>query len=391
MISRTIFVWGMALVITAAPASANDVLFSHQLDPNLHPLGSASWKAGGTLSSPVHVLPSGEILALLASAAGKTSLVRWSPAGQELFRREVSLEGGVRGSRFSPNGTLLVITESSLVKVRTADAGVITRRQLGFAIGKATVEASPDGAWFAYPDHIVYAGLDGQRAERAMPLAVPPSARNGFTAMLVTEHGECLVEEKKVIEHPVRGRDHDHDLTVERVLTLIGLRGEVIGRQTLGEVGTTREWFWREYNTNTSVPIPKDLGLVRRRYGGRIAIEAWGERPGGDFLLVVWEETVKSAQSRRLVRLDRSLRTRWSKPFEGDMGGAISPAWAPGLLIHAGLGRVRSYDESAGAERATYLTYPPQSDTSGLRAVALGRDPTGRWIVVEYGAERRSP
>jgi hypothetical protein len=339
------------------------------------------------LAGRVHVLPSGEVVAVVEPDEGKPRLVRWSVQGKEVAARDVDVERGIRTTRLQADGTLVVVSGTSIAKLG-ADGAIVARQRLSFQVGDAIVAPSPRGAWFGFPDRLVYVGLDGTRVEKRMPLGVPASPRNGLTGMLATENGDCLVAEENVLEHEVRGRDDEPDLTMQRVLTLVDVRGDVLARTTLGKIRTHWEWFWREDNQSSSVPIPKDAGLVRARYEGRIAVDGWSERQDGDFLLVLWEELVPDAPQRTLLRLDHSLRQRWKRPFEKRSGKDISPAWVPGLLVHGGPGRVISYDEAGRSERFAFLTYPSEARLSGLRGVALGRDPAERWVVVEYGAYR---
>jgi hypothetical protein len=375
-------------VAASTATLADDILFAHVLDERLQIVAQANWTVAGVLAGRVHVLPSGEIVAIVEPAdEGKPRLVRWSARGNEVAARDVDVERGIRTTRLQADGMLVLVTNASVAKLGT-DGAVVARQRLPFQVGNAIVAPSPRGAWFGFPDRIVYVGLDGARVEKRAPLGVPASPRNGLTGMLATENDDCLIAEENVLEHQVRGRDRGPDLTMQRVLTLVDVRGNVLAKTTLGKTRTRWEWFWREDNQNSSVPIPKDAGIVRARYEGRIAVDGWSERQDGDFLMVLWEELNPEAPRRILLRLDHSLRQRWRKPFDRDSGMDISPGWVRGLLVHGGPGRVISYDEAGRSERFAFVAYPSEADLSGLRGVALGRDTAGRWVVVEYGAYR---
>lgn len=354
----------------------------HEFDEGLQLMGEVHWEPVGRVPGGVHVVASGEIVAVVVDGE-KVRLSGWDVRGHERFRRAVKLGGEIRASRVDGHRSMIVVTNTEVVKLRLEDGTIVGRSPLGFDPAKANVRASPQGAWFAFSDRIVWAGLDGRRTERPLPVAVPAAPRNGLAAMLATERGECLLAEKKVTEHPVKGREHVPDVTTERVLTLLGPGGDVVGNTTFAIVRKRREWFWSEQTRGSTLPVPNDAGLVRTRWDGRVEIQAWGERADGDVVVVLWEE-LGHDERLRLVRLDRSLRKRWSRRFEGSEATAVSPPWTTGILVHAGLARVRSYDEQGESERAGSYSYPRDVDISKIAGVALGRGPDGRWIVVEW-------
>jgi hypothetical protein len=180
----------------------------------------------------------------------------------------------------------------------------------------------------------------------------------------------------------VKGRE-DPDVTTELVLSLLTRTGDVVGSATFGTARKRREWFWSEQTRGSTLPLPNDAGIVRTRWDGRAEIRALGEREDGDVVAIVWEAVGKDDERRQLVRLDHSLRVRWSRPYDGATPTVMSPPWAAGLLVH-GWGRVRSYDEQGESERAGSYSYPRDVDISKIAGVALGRGPDGRWIVVEW-------
>jgi hypothetical protein len=217
-----------------------------------------------------------------------------------------------------------------------------------------------------------------------MPLApgAPPARADGRPApvdLVVDEQGNCLLAERRTTTHAVRGRPHDPDWSSRLVLSLVSPQGELLAQRALGELRTRWEWFWTEHG-NHDFGLPNDVGLVRQRYAGGPSLAGGTARPDGDLVLLLSEEGHD-----RMVRLDRKLAERWSRPFRQELPGALSPPWAKGLLVHTGASLVFAYDEEGAGERMGSITYPRGGAPAGvLRGVALGQASAGEWLVVEY-------
>lgn len=390
MTRRAILLPFVAALAAARPAAGGETVWVHYLDEGLRVRSAASWDAGGALHGGVHVLPSGELLALVVPQEGIPRLVRWDAAGKEQARHDVDLPRTIRAARLASDGTLLVLTEDSLARVRASDGTVSRRRPLGAAVGAASVAAAPDGAWLVSPERVAWEGLDGARSERAAPLGAASGRRNALAGLLVNGRNECLVAEQRTTEHVVKGRPASPDLTTERVLTLLAPAGEVVSTAALGEARTRREWFWSEKAPESTVPVPREAGLVRTRWDGTVEIEAWTESADGGFVLVLREKVGESGERRSVIGLDRGLRERWSRPYGGDLARAMSPPSDSGFLVYSGPGHVWALEERGKAERPGFFGYPGGAHPSPDDGVAVGRAPDG-WIVVEWTRPRGTP
>lgn len=374
-------------LMLASSASGDQTFVVHRLDAELRTVGSATWRIGGSVSGPVHVSVNGEVVALVADASGRLHLVRWGGDGREVARRAVDLVAPVRRTRLAGIDSLVAVTETELARVSLANGRIMERVPLGFSLGAGYVAPSPHGAWFALRDRLAFVGLDGRRVDKALPLGVPPPPEDGGVAyLLATEEDECVLAELQDSSHSVSGRDAP-DRTSRAVLTLLSPGGEVLARTTRGRTRTEREWFWIE--GSAAGPVPRGIGIVRRRYVGSVYLEAMGELAGGGFVLLSLEDVGPGEGRHEVIALDRSLRETWSAAYVGRPWGPSPPA-TEGILFRTELGRVRWYDEAGRGEREAALQVPRGVEPVDLLGTALGRDPGGRWVVVSYGPLREA-
>lgn len=75
----------MGTAMLSGSALGEDVVFAHRIDSSLRAAGPSTWPAGGEIRA-MHVVPGGELAALVESTAG-LQLVRWTAEGRELLRR----------------------------------------------------------------------------------------------------------------------------------------------------------------------------------------------------------------------------------------------------------------------------------------------------------------
>jgi hypothetical protein len=375
----------MGALMVSGSTLGEDVVFAHRLDASLRTVGQSRWAAGGAVQGPVHVLASGEVVALVQDAR-RLHLVRWTVDGRELLRRPVTLGGKVRASRPFAGG-LVVVTEDAVARVELADGRVSARVPWAVA-PDAWAEASPGGAWFATRDRLVFVGLDGQRMTRNLPLAVPAEPANGISGMAATDRDECILAERRTTLHEVSGRDGKPDRTFVLVLTRIDRRGEVVARAEMGNERTRWEWFWIE--GSTAGFLPRGAGIVRTRYHGGIEVSGWSADAGGSALVTM--EDVGPGDSRdRIVRLDPGLHEAWSAPYgAGALTWCAAPFVANGVFVRSGPAQVRFFGDGGRQELVSFLPYPRGVEPAPL-AGAVGRDDGGHWIVVTYGARGATP
>jgi hypothetical protein len=377
----------IAVFMISSSALADDTFFVHRLDAGLRTVGATGWKAGGSVVGPVHVSPVGEVVALVAGERGRLSLVRWSGDGRQVSRHTVELPPPIRTSRLSGGDALVVVAESTLAKVDLKDGRVVVRVPVGSPPGDTPVAASPHGAWFAFPERLVYFGLDGQRLSKARPVGVPPEMEGGFAGLFATDRDTCVLAEQKVTYHPVSGRHGKPDRTFEVALSLVGPGGDVLAQTVRGELTTRWDWFWSE--GSTAGPMPRGAGIFRTRYHGSVHIEAFAERADGGFVLVTREDVGRDELRHQVVALDRGLHESWAVAYGGTDAWGRLPPWSRGILLRSGVAEVRSYEQTSGAEQVAYLRYPPDVDPLDVMGTALGCDGKGGWIVVSYGSPER--
>jgi hypothetical protein len=374
----------MGALMVSGSAFGEDLVFAHRLDASLRAAGQSGWAAGGAVQGPAHVLPSGEVVALVRDAT-RLRIVRWTVDGRELLRTPVALGGKVRTSRpFA--GALVVVTEDAVARVELAD-GRVSARVPWTVAPDAWAEPSPGGAWFATRDRLVFVGLDGQRMTRNLPLAVPAEPANGISGMVTTDRDECILAERRTTFHEVSGRDGKPDRTFVLVLTRIDRRGEVVARAEMGNERTRWEWFWIE--GGTAGFAPRGAGIVRTRYHGGTEIAGWSADAGGS-VLVTMENVGPSGSQDRVVRLDQGLRETWSAPYGGALAWCAALLAADGVFVRSGPNEVRVFGEGGRTEQVAFLPYPDRVSGAPL-AGAVGRDDGGHWIVVTYGARRATP
>ncbi len=364
-----------ALMVSGS-ALGEDVMFAHRLDSSLRTVGQSSWAAGGAVQGPVHVLPNGEVVALVQGAA-RLQIVRWTADGREVLRRPVTLGGKVRTSRPAA-GALVVVTENAVARVDLADGRVSARIPSGVA-ADARVEPSPGGAWFITGGGLLFVGLDGRRMTRALPLGVPADPANVVASMATTDRDDCIVAERRTTVHEVSGRSANPDVTFVLVLTRIDPRGSVVAHAEIGKERKRLEWFWGEGTGEGFFPR---LGIVRTRYHGGVEIAGWSTDEGGS-VLITREDVGPGDPTYRVLRLDPALRQAWSAPYSG-MGAAALFA-AGGVLVRSGPDEVRFFAEGGRSEQVTLLPFA-RGVEPGQFLGAAGRDERGRWIVVSYGA-----
>jgi hypothetical protein len=374
----------MGALMVSGSAFGEDVVFAHRLDASLRTVGQSRWAAGGAVRGPVHVLPSGEVVALVQDAT-RLQLVRWTADGRELLRKRVALGGKVRTSRPAA-GALVVATEDAVARVELADGRVSARVPSGIAVD-AYVAPSPGGAWFLTRGRLFFVGLDGRRVTRELPLSVPAEPSNGVADIVATDRDECILAERRTTFHEVSGLDSDPDRTFVLVLTRFDSRGEVLARAEMGKERTRWEWFWIE--GGTAGPLPRAAGIVRTRYHGGIEIYAWSADAGGS-VLVTAEDVGQGDPLFRVVRLDPGLHEAWSAPYDGTIGWCSALLAADGVFVRSGPAQVRVFGEGGRPELVSFLPYPRGVEPAPL-AGAVGRDGGGHWIVVTYGVRGATP
>lgn len=374
------------VALMTPPPPAGDVLRLQRFDSQLRATEGVSWEVGGRVAGPVLALPGGEFAAVVEPASGTPWIGRWDASGRELRRLGPKLSGPVVAAHAREDGAFLVVTGRELVLVRGEDGNVLARRQLPAGAGETLAVAAADtGAWIAYRERLVHAGLDGRDRTRSLPAVPPPLAQckkeygegrscsweTPFAALFATRGG-CLLAEAVVFQHDASGPS----LTRQVALSRLDAEGGILAQETLGEAKKRLEWFYVKSSPGNPSPMPGKLGLVRRRWDGVTYLDLAAERPGGDLLVLV------SSEGKSLVRLSPSLERRWSRPVQPGSSPALSPAWAKGIFLYSGGSFVHAFDEDGGSPRAAAFE-PKGYDPSELRAVA-GQTPAGDWLLVSY-------
>jgi hypothetical protein len=387
-------------LMASAPPTTGDDLLAYRLDDSLRPSGPTRWAAGGSLEGPAHLMPGGEVVGLVR-VGERLLLARWGAEGRELSRCPVPLRGKVLDS-VAAAGALVVVTEESVARVELVDGRVSAQAPSPLARSESQVAplellagvpfadpngqqplvaAGLEGAWFATPSQRLFrVGLDGTTVERRLPLSVPAGRRNRVERMFATPEGDLVLVEVRATEHEVSGRGPD--LASVLVLSRLDRRGEVVARAELGEERRRLEWFYME-DAGYGI-LPRAAGIVRSRWDGGTHLSAGSVDAAG--LVLTASESVGSEGSRhRVVRLDASLRQRWSASL-GDSGSAVA-TYPGGVLLYQWPATLSVFPEGGGAEKFARL--PDTRDLPVGARAALGRGEGGGWIVVLHGKQRR--
>jgi hypothetical protein len=192
-------------------------------------------------------------------------------------------------------------------------------------------------------------------------------------AILANEREECVVAEVRGTAHPVSGR-YVGDFVSDLVLTALGPKGDVLGERAFGTLRTRREWFWSE----PGGLFPRAVGIWRTRYEGGAGLFGWGERAGGDVVLLT-----DAGSGPSLVRLDGALRDRWTRPCELT-GAVLAPPWGPRFLVYSEYADVAAFDDDGRDAGRGRMRFPVGSPDEVAARSALGVTPAGEWVVVRY-------
>jgi hypothetical protein len=372
-----------------AIAAADDVLWAHRFAPSLEPAGAVTWRAGGRVEA-LAALPDGDLTALVSTEAGRTALLRWGPGGKERSRQSVELGGKVRSARAGEDGGLVVATEAEAVRFGP-DGAVVARRPLpptpaaaGGGVERGDVQAAVDGVWLLDGGVLRFVGLGQPDATATLPApAAGETLDASRTWLYPTAQGDCLVAAWRTAEHTVLGRGVlQPDRPGHLVLSLISRRGEQLASRDEGTVRTRLEWFWRE-SGGPQAWGPGAFGPVRRRHEDGPHLCAVTSRADGDLVFFL-RQRLERGDEVRAVRLDGRLRERWSRAWTHEAPEVLSPPWSRGLLAVAG-SHVLAFDEGGSGVGSRAIEYPPGAVAPGARGFVVGQEPSGAWVVVEWG------
>lgn len=396
----------LAVVLMTVPvmATAEEAIRLQRFDGELRLTGQATWDAGGEVRGSMIALPGGEFAAVVDEPKGRRVLVRWDERGKELQRVRVDVPGAVGALGAQKDGAYVVVTDREVAKVRSKDGVVEARRPLPDRSGETgNPELAPPfmepsvepelasvtegGAWIGYEDQVVFVGLDGRTVTRKLPVPPPPEKqckkeygevkgcpyRFRFGWLWGLGGGSCLLDEKLDFFHDAGGSRR----TEQVALTLLDGEGRSGAQATLGEVKSRLEWFNFESSGGNFSIFPGKFTLVRRAYEGNAAVGLAGERPGGDFLIMLVDGGVW------LVRLDRTLRVKWKRWVQGGGVPALAPSWSKGIFLFSGGVRIHGFDENGGSERLGSVKWD-EYDPSNYRSVA-NQSSSGEWLLAFYG------
>lgn len=365
-----------------ASASA-DTFHVKRVGDQLRVRSQAAWAAGGKVLPPVRFSPAGEIVAFVSVGSG-IELARWTAGGKLVSRRAVDLAGKLLDWRFQPDGAVVAVTATAVVRLGP-DGRIATRRAVPTRDEQPLFgSAYRAGAWVAYAHRVVHVALEGEAAEVTLPLGSTAEAcrgesekdcraRIGVSGLVASDDGSCLVVEEIEVWHAVSGVPSG-DTTSTLALALVDGAGKVQARGEVGKARREREWFWREKLPSNPTPFPSDFGLVRTRYHGESHLSSLDVLANGDFLLGGWPEAV--------FRLDRGLRVLWGTgvPVPEVMGEGRNGE----LLLRIGQhGRWYLLD-AGGKDRTPEAASYPEPEGRARARGALRQDGDGTWVFVSW-------
>lgn len=357
-------------IMTLGNALADDTITVHHLDTDLRPARKTSWSVGGTLLGAPQVARNGEIVALVQASKGP-HLAKWTPRSDETFRQPVDVSGKIVASRLSMDGTLILVTTTTVVQVG-ADGRILARRLLNLPISEAIgVKAAPSGTWVAFKDRVVYVRMEWEPIIAQVPIGrKEPTLR--LLGMAVSQNGDCAIAEGKYQWFELKGNSSG-DTTLQIVFTIFDTQGQIHGQRTVGELHTEREWFWSEKEPSNPTSFPTAFGIMRTRHFGETRLDALVDAANGDFLALTGQT---------LTRYDRQLNPIWVRTIEGTPPVALSPPWTPGLLLASGEHYAFVFDQKGGSEKQAPARIP-EDPRPNLSRGAIGQD-HDQWIVVLY-------